>query len=81
MSKAQSAQGPPTAYVQFREDGWPLCPGCDEDELWSPATPATIETISSCLRCGWRPRRKARDTFTSTVAAAAAYERLHGGHP
>ena len=43
------------AYVRRRDDGWPLCPGCDEDELWSNSVPATEETIVSCLRCNWRP--------------------------
>lgn len=42
-------------YSEHRADGWPLCPGCREDELWSSATPATIETIVSCLWCGWKP--------------------------
>ena len=41
-------------YREFRDDGWPLCPQCGEDELWSPASPATIETISGCYRCDWK---------------------------
>jgi hypothetical protein len=24
--------------VRCRLDGWPFCPRCDEDELWSPAS-------------------------------------------
>lgn len=24
-----------------RADGWPLCPSCGQDELWSPFTPLT----------------------------------------
>lgn len=43
------------AYIRRRDDGWPFCPGCDEDELWSSAIPATEETIVSCLRCDWKP--------------------------
>jgi predicted RNA-binding Zn-ribbon protein involved in translation (DUF1610 family) len=46
-----------TAYPRLREDGWPLCPGCGEDELWSNTVPATVETIVCCLRCGWKPLR------------------------
>lgn len=42
-------------YARRRRDGWPLCPRCGEDELYSLATPATIETICGCYRCGWRP--------------------------
>ena len=49
------------AYSRFRDDGWPLCPGCDEDELWSPAVPATFDTIHSCLRCGWQPGYKRQE--------------------
>lgn len=39
-------------YIEFRENGWPLCPSCGEDELYSLADPATIETICGCYRCG-----------------------------
>jgi hypothetical protein len=42
-------------YSRHRDDGWPLCPGCGEDELWSAATEPTTDTIVSCLRCGWKP--------------------------
>lgn len=54
QSALRSAATEP-AYERFKPDGWPLCPGCDEDELWSAEIPATVETIVSCLRCGWRP--------------------------
>ena len=43
------------AYVRFKDDGWPLCPGCGADELWSSGVPATVDTIVSCLGCGWKP--------------------------
>jgi hypothetical protein len=53
----ERVQGPATApaYLRFKDDGWPLCPGCGDDELWSPAVPATVDTIASCLNCNWRP--------------------------
>lgn len=35
-----------------RPDGWPLCPICEEDELYSLDAPATPETICGCYRCG-----------------------------
>lgn len=47
-------------YRRFRADGWPYCPCCDEDELYSLADPASIETIVGCYRCGWRPVRAGR---------------------
>lgn len=47
----------------FRKDGWPLCPCCGEDELWSPFIPAVPEykgTLEeylaaglSCYNCSW----------------------------
>jgi predicted RNA-binding Zn-ribbon protein involved in translation (DUF1610 family) len=42
-------------YTHYRADGWPYCPQCDEDELWSNATYATIDTIVGCYRCDWKP--------------------------
>jgi hypothetical protein len=47
----------PDQYTRFRDDGWPFCPCCDEDELYSLAIPATVATIVCCYRCGWRPAR------------------------
>lgn len=38
--------------AEKRADGWPLCPQCGEDELYSMSVPATIETICGCYRCG-----------------------------
>lgn len=42
-------------YNARRADGWPLCPQCGADELWSPAIPQTEATIVHCEACGWRP--------------------------
>lgn len=53
ISELESLQGP---YREFRKDGWPLCPNCGEDELWSAEMKPTVETITSCLKCHWRPR-------------------------
>lgn len=49
-------------YTAFRRDGWPFCPRCGEDELWTPWTPEGEEASLddyianklSCLRCEWR---------------------------
>ena len=51
-------------YRSFREDGWPLCPNCGDDELWCPGSvqfyaengrsPSVAECIAmglSCYRC------------------------------
>jgi hypothetical protein len=38
--------------LKRRPDGWPLCPSCGDDELYSLALPPTPETIRACYRCG-----------------------------
>lgn len=51
----------PSVFLTLRPDGWPLCPACGEDELWSPliweeeppALEAFIAAGLSCYRCGW----------------------------
>jgi hypothetical protein len=43
------------AYVKYTEDGWPRCPGCGADALWSAEARADIELIVGCLRCEWQP--------------------------
>lgn len=47
-------------YVAHRPDGWPLCPLCGEDELYSLAEPATIATIVGCYACGFKPDKAPR---------------------
>lgn len=46
---AESASREPT---EFRRDGWPLCPNCGDDELYSLATPPRADAIDGCYRCG-----------------------------
>lgn len=38
--------------ITRREDGWPRCPLCGDDELYSLDLPASIGTIAGCYRCG-----------------------------
>jgi len=40
---------------EFRKDGWPFCPVCGEDELYSLSNPGSIETIVGCYKCNWKP--------------------------
>lgn len=57
----------------YRADGWPLCPCCGEDELWSPLIPDPIDNrppiadyIAAglhCYKCGWS---KQEDTHAAT---------------
>lgn len=54
-----------------RADGWPLCPQCGEDEVWSTFRPSppdyrgTLEQYLSetatlrCYRCGWAAEARA----------------------
>lgn len=47
--------------MERRADGWPLCPQCGEDELWSPllwdGTAPPIAAFEAaglrCYSCGW----------------------------
>jgi hypothetical protein len=55
-------------FIEYRKDGWPLCPRCGEDELWSPLTfyaqwdgadkrlpvEKYIEAGMTCYRCNWK---------------------------
>lgn len=55
-----------TSHIEVferRADGWPLCPHCGEDELWSPLTwdgdekPPLQDFVNaglSCYYCGWK---------------------------
>ncbi len=51
----------PKPNFKYRSDGWPLCPSCGEDELWSPlvwedvrpAIEAFIAAGLCCYRCQW----------------------------
>ncbi len=57
-AEALAAAGLKETALLYRErnaDGWPKCPRCGNDELWSPAIPPTENTIIHCNDCGWRP--------------------------
>jgi hypothetical protein len=53
---------------EFRRDGWPLCPRCEEDELYSvamlrwnglgerPTLTACLKEEFRCYRCNWSGR-------------------------
>lgn len=49
---ADLGQSDSSGYRRWRPDGWPFCPSCDEDELYSLADSPTVETICGCYRCG-----------------------------
>jgi hypothetical protein len=70
MSRTQSVH--PT---EFRPDGWPLCPICKCDELYSLDLPATIETIVGCYRCG--PVRIAKGESILKTDVDIAVENWH----
>ncbi len=50
--------GKAPTFTVFRADGWPFCPACENDELYSLHIPATIATIRGCYACGWVPPLK-----------------------
>jgi hypothetical protein len=51
-------------YWEKRADGWPFCPRCGEDELWSglawdgkgerPSMKAYIMAGLTCYKCNWK---------------------------
>lgn len=51
-----------TCFVEFRADGWPTCPNCGNDEIYSlipwdgeqvPTAQQYVEYGLSCYYCGW----------------------------
>lgn len=64
------------AYRERRPDGWPLCPRCGEDELWSPDS--TEAGIQNCLACHWVPGSPVAVVWLSFTPA---YTEPRGGQP
>lgn len=64
------------AFKEFRRDGWPFCPVCEEEELYSnrmlvwngegerPTLKQCIESGVRCYRCSW-------DSLQATASASA----------
>lgn len=56
-------------YAEFRQDGWPLCPNCGEDELYSqimlawtgtgerPTMQECVDGEMTCYKCNWNSWR------------------------
>lgn len=52
----------PPLFREYRDDGWPLCPKCGEDELYShlhwmgerPPLQAFIAAGMACYTCDWK---------------------------
>jgi len=59
-----------TEYKYFRKDGWPLCPGCGHDELFSLTIPASIDTIVGCYYCKWRRPEQELDEIHARLRIA-----------
>lgn len=65
-----------------RADGWPLCPTCDEDELYSllrwdgltdrPPLQEWIDAGLRCYKCGWDSTRRDAPIVSSVSSAIAA---------
>lgn len=52
-------------YKEFRKDGWPYCPNCEEDELYSylmlgwtksepPSVQDCLDSGMECYACSWK---------------------------
>ena len=59
-------------------NGWPLCPQCGEDELYSLSTPADPGKIDGCYRCG-KPAPRCSGCGSGISAAAALTDGTCGG--
>jgi hypothetical protein len=72
--------------LAWRADGWPLCPSCGDDDLYSLELPATARTICGCYRCGPltlrnpSPPNPAQETFDAAerVVQHTAIARARG---
>jgi hypothetical protein len=69
-------------YKEFRADGWPLCPVCEEDELYShlmlgwtkdepPSVAECIATGMACYRCGWDSGRASANGVLAELVRVA----------
>jgi hypothetical protein len=66
-------------YTETRADGWPICPCCGEDELWSgftwdgltdrPPMQAWIDHGLRCYKCGWDSESLIVSSVVSAIAA------------
>ncbi len=55
-------------FSSFRSDGWPHCPSCGADELYSlanwpsaderPSLEWFLERLDGCYGCNWKPEAK-----------------------
>ncbi len=77
-------------FWKTRADGWPLCPCCEEDELFSqlhwngkgerPPMQAWIDAGLRCYQCGWdSERHTAIGSVSSAIAAAIIQQSLDEG--
>lgn len=77
-------------YPEHRADGWPLCPRCGEDELWSgfqwdgegerPPMQTWIDHGLCCYKCGWdSEHRPIVSPVSSAIAAAILQEQIDNG--
>lgn len=53
-------------FREFRKDGWPLCPRCEEDELWSSVAIVASRAVTleecfegefTCYYCNWQSEK------------------------
>lgn len=78
-------------FKEFRADGWPLCPQCEEDELysylmlsWTKDEPPTIDeciaTGMQCYCCSWKSRIAAlpKRVFTDCFRCAQPFDLVDG---
>ena len=83
-----------SGYTEHRADGWPLCPVCGEDELWSglpwngndprPPMQEWIDHGLRCYKCGFDSELFSKSpivaSVSSAIAAAILQEQINKGN-
>ena len=70
----------PIKFTEFRKDGWPICPSCGEDEVYSllwksgerPPLEEFLASPLSCYNCG--PLTKGSPPIIMNVENLKVYE-------
>lgn len=80
----------PLPFKEYTKKGWPLCPRCEEDELYSflmlgwtkdepPSIAECIATGMNCYRCSWElPPSRGPRIYPECFRCEKAFELEYG---
>lgn len=72
-------------FKEFRADGWPLCPVCEEDELWCPGSTRFHNeqqrppTVAECVHMGLVCYRCQNSFAEGRITSIKAWEEVEPG--